>query len=94
MRIVVDTNVIISGIFFGGVPRKVLQLWRENAFKLICSPEILEEYEDVLKRLEKKTGRSESNLVPQFMKLLLRDSTIIQPSHKRQLSRDHVLPHE
>lgn len=24
MRIVVDTNVVISGIFFGGAPRQVL----------------------------------------------------------------------
>lgn len=24
MRIVVDTNVLISGVFFGGFPRKIL----------------------------------------------------------------------
>ena len=25
MRIVVDTNVLISGVFFGGFPRKILR---------------------------------------------------------------------
>ena len=25
MRIVIDTNVLISGIFFGGPPRRVLE---------------------------------------------------------------------
>jgi predicted nucleic acid-binding protein len=25
MRIVIDTNVVISGIFFGGNPRKILE---------------------------------------------------------------------
>ena len=88
MRIVVDTNVIVSGIYFGGLPRKVLELWREEAFKLICSPEIMEEYEDVLKRLEIKTGRTPSVLVPQFMNLLLRNSTIIQSNHNIKVSRD------
>lgn len=25
MRVVIDTNVIVSGIFFGGAPRKVIE---------------------------------------------------------------------
>jgi len=27
MRIVLDTNVLISGIFFSGLPGKILQAW-------------------------------------------------------------------
>jgi len=61
VRIVLDTNVIISGFFFGGIPRNILELWRKRSFELICSPEILEEYEDVLFRLIKKSGKGDVN---------------------------------
>ena len=51
MRIVLDTNVLISGVFFGGNPRKILDLWQEKAFELVASSSILNEYEEVLIRL-------------------------------------------
>ena len=88
MRIVIDTNVIVSGVFFGGIPRKVLELWRGNSFELICSPDILEEYEDVLNRLVRKTKKANNQLVEGFMRLVVQDSTVIQPRHDRKLSRD------
>ena len=44
MRIVLDTNVLISGLFFGGPPFKILEAWRDGQFELVVSPEILEEY--------------------------------------------------
>ena len=88
MRIVVDTNVVVSGVFFGGFPRKVLEFWREKSFELICSPEIVEEYEDVLNRLERKAKIRDNSLVTRFMKLVLKDSTVIYPSHHQQISRD------
>jgi predicted nucleic acid-binding protein len=44
MRIVIDTNVIISAIFFNGTPRRILEKWAEEKFELICSQEIIEEY--------------------------------------------------
>ena len=44
MRAVLDTNVIISGIFFGGVPRAILEAWEAESFELILTPEIFNEY--------------------------------------------------
>jgi uncharacterized protein len=44
VRIVLDTNVLISGLFFGGPPFKILKAWRDGQFDLVVSPEILEEY--------------------------------------------------
>ena len=52
MRIVLDTNVFISGVFFGGQPGKILTAWRDGKVKLILSPDILEEYVEVLGRLQ------------------------------------------
>lgn len=44
MRAILDTNVLVSGIFFGGVPRRVLDAWEEQRFELVLSPAIFDEY--------------------------------------------------
>lgn len=47
MRVVLDTNVFISGVFFGGPPNRILEGWRDGRVKLALSPEILDEYRRV-----------------------------------------------
>ena len=47
MRVILDTNVVISGVFFGGVPSRILSAWSAGKFALVLSPEILEEYRRV-----------------------------------------------
>ena len=42
-RIVIDTNVIISGIVFGGKPRQILDLLAEQSVIVIVAEEILTE---------------------------------------------------
>ena len=37
MRIVLDTNVLISGIFFTGTPHRILQAWAAGEFELVVS---------------------------------------------------------
>ena len=53
MKVVLDTNVFISSVFFGGQPGKILAAWRDGKIMLVLSTEILEEYIEVLHRLEK-----------------------------------------
>ncbi len=47
MKIILDTNVFVSGVFFNGPPFEILGAWREGKFEVIVSPEILEEYSRV-----------------------------------------------
>jgi putative PIN family toxin of toxin-antitoxin system len=47
VKIVLDTNVFISGVFFGGPPYLLLQAWRDGIIQLVISPEILDEYRRV-----------------------------------------------
>lgn len=54
MKVVLDTNVFISGVFFSGPPSKILKGWRDGRFILVLSPEILEEYRRVAEALSKK----------------------------------------
>lgn len=48
MRVVLDTNVFISGLLFGGNPARVLQLAEARLFELLTSPPIRREVERVL----------------------------------------------
>jgi len=54
MKIVLDTNVFISGIFFGGPPSKILASWRQSRIQIILTKEILEEYQRVGEELSSK----------------------------------------
>ena len=45
MRLIVDTNVFVSGIFFSGPPFKILDSWRHGRVSLVISPDILDEYQ-------------------------------------------------
>ena len=47
MKAVLDTNVLISGIFFGGPPGQILDAWRDGHLQFVLSIEILEEYRRV-----------------------------------------------
>lgn len=51
MKVVLDTNVLISGIFFGGLPRRVLDAWATQRFELLVSPSIFDEYVRTCDRL-------------------------------------------
>ncbi len=46
MRAVLDTNVVLSGFFFGGLPGQILDAWRDARFTLVLSAAILGEYRE------------------------------------------------
>ena len=50
IKVVIDTNVFISS-FFGGNPKRIVDLWKKGEIKLCLSREIVDEYVEVLKRL-------------------------------------------
>ena len=50
LRVVIDTNVIVSGILSRkGAPAELLMAWRERRFLLLSSPEIVTEVRTVVK---------------------------------------------
>lgn len=55
MKVVLDTNVLVSGLLFGGVPGRILTAWSAGSIQLVLSPPILEEYRRV--GLELSKGR-------------------------------------
>ena len=84
MKVVLDTNIIISGLNFPGNERHVLNLARWGRYELYLSPFILEEVSGVLVR---KFRWDEQHTV-QAIRMLRASATILEP---RQ--RPSVIPH-
>lgn len=59
MRVVIDTNVLVSGIFWSGTPCKVLDAWAADKIVAFASAGILEEYFEVIDRLASRCGRED-----------------------------------
>lgn len=48
IRAVIDTNIIVSGLLFGGLPSKVVNAAIDRRFIWVTSPYLIEELERVL----------------------------------------------
>ncbi len=54
LKVVLDTNVFVSGIFFTGPPYKIIRAWQDNLIQIAVTEEIIEEYIRVIKALSVK----------------------------------------
>jgi hypothetical protein len=67
MKVVIDTNVFVSS-FFGGNPRKIIDLWKKGKISLCISKNILDEYIEVLQRVGLGEEREIEELLSLFAK--------------------------
>jgi uncharacterized protein len=54
MKVILDTNVLISGIFFNGPPYEILDAWKHSQLQIVLTKEILAEYKRVAESLSEK----------------------------------------
>ena len=73
MRVVLDTNVFVSGVFFSGPPYQILKAWRDGKIQLAISTEILDEYQRVGEILAQ--DHPNINLKP-FLEYVIRNAEI------------------
>ena len=77
MIVTVDTNVLVSGVFLGGIPGKIVTAAREGALTLAMTPLLLSELRQVL-------SRTKFGLDLDAVQLLMTDmeacATIVNPS--------------
>ena len=86
MKVVIDTNVIISGVFFGGPPALILKAWHDGVLQLVVSPEILEEYYEVCERI---SVRHPDVDITRILVLIAHYSQVVEaPPLAEQVSRD------
>jgi uncharacterized protein len=57
VKVVLDTNVLVSGILFTGPPHQVLLAWSAGRFELVFSSDIHEEYRRVASELQHQFPR-------------------------------------
>ena len=67
MRVVLDTNVFISGIFFSGPPSQILKAWANKKFQLVLSQPILDEYQRVSEELSSKFSSIDISQILDFV---------------------------
>ncbi|TMB97830.1 MAG: putative toxin-antitoxin system toxin component, PIN family [Chloroflexi bacterium] len=49
MRVLLDTNVLVSAILFGGLPRELLRRALRGDFAVVTSAHLMREFEEVLR---------------------------------------------
>lgn len=81
----VDTNVLVSGTLFGGVPGTIISAAVDRRFTLALSPAILNEYEEVL-------SRSKFGLAIDAVEVLVRDmesrAFVVHPTKMHKVVAD------
>lgn len=85
MKIVIDTNVLISGVFFGGYPRKIISSIVGKKFNACATVEIINEYEETVQEMiERKQGHLDRTILAPLINVL----EIIEPVSVIKASRD------
>lgn len=76
MRIILDTNVLVSGLFFPGIPFKILKEIKLGKYRTAVSQEIVEEYKRTIDKLADRFPQI--NADPQ-LELIVLSSDICRP---------------
>ena len=97
MRVVLDTNLLVSGVIFRGLPRQLLEAARSGQFELCTSEVLLAELLDVLARPKFAQPLAQAGQTPQgIVDELRRLAIMVTPAHVRRVvptdpDDDHVL---
>jgi uncharacterized protein len=67
LKVVMDTNVFVSGVFFSGPPYQILQAWQAGDFEIVVSQEILDEYKRVGEILAEERPKVDLNPILTFI---------------------------
>lgn len=85
MRIVLDTNVLISGVFFGGFPRKILSSIVARKITACATAEIINEYEEIVQEMiDRKQGHINRTILVPMIKAM----EIIESFSRINICRD------
>jgi len=86
MRVVADTNVLVSAIVFGGPPGRLIELAVQGHLQLVLSPPLIDELRGVLRR---KFGFSEAATY-QAETLLRRIGEVAEPQQEVAIIKEDL----
>ena len=85
MKIVIDTNVLISGVFFGGFPRKILSAVVSQKITACATAEIINESEEIVQEM---INRKQGHINRAILSPLIQAMEIIEPVTHIGICRD------
>jgi len=85
MKVVLDTNIFISGIFWKGSSNRVITNWKEGKFTLVTSLEAVSEIIKILKDFKIKLS---DEMIKEWVDLIVRNSMIVEPKEKIAIVKD------
>ena len=77
MKIVVDTNIIFSGIFFQGAPGRILERILNKGYQIVLSEAIVSEYRNVIIRYAKKKKVLDLSVTLEIIDLLMSEAFFV-----------------
>ena len=80
-----DTNVLISGVFFGGFPRKILSSVVIGKITACATAEIINEYEEIVQEM---INRKQGHINRAILSPLIQAMEIIEPVTHIGICRD------
>lgn len=86
MKVILDTNIFISALFWGGKPQEVVKACLDDKYELVTSTEILNEYFKVTELLVKKYTPKED--VYNLLDYIVRNSTLVAPVKTGPITAD------
>lgn len=86
LKVVIDTNVFVSGIFFSGPPSRILKAWQDDRIQIVASEDIISEYKRVIDTLSVKFGGI--NIDPIFELLLFEAELVPSYSFEKPVCED------
>lgn len=85
MRVIIDTNVLVSAVFFDGFPSNLLKLLEKKEIENIISNEVSIEYKRIAEGFAAKTGKFERLKI--FNNILLQFE-VVESTTNLQICRD------
>ena len=86
MRVIIDTNVFISGIFWeGNFCSQIIEKWKNKKFELVSSIEILNE---LVKTLKDFKIRMPEDMIKEWRNLIIENSIIVEPTIKLNVVKE------
>ncbi|MEX2374836.1 MAG: putative toxin-antitoxin system toxin component, PIN family [Dehalococcoidia bacterium] len=86
MRIVLDTNVVVSAAFFGGPPRRVIDAWIAGRVQFVLTPLIFDEYLRVCQRLS--ATYADTDYQPLLTAFLAQGILVADPAKEEAITQD------
>jgi putative PIN family toxin of toxin-antitoxin system len=90
VRIVIDTNVLLSAFLWGGTPQRLIEQVHANTVELVISPELLAEFANVIARpkfatILARTTRTSERILAELRTLA---DTVVAPPLPQPVCRD------